>query len=230
MAQPAPVAKPIAKEADRISFNTYGLLGGRGSLSSSGSSVQELAQNLKGHIGIAMKNGHISDVLTYLMELDAGKAISRYVEGDKGQPIDCMICSFQIERGVAKAETILLVTPTTNIQGQGVVDLGRERLDLTLTSHPKTLSLDSLRTPLMIEGPLASPKVRPKGAGLAAKIEAALALGAAAGPAAALLPFVEAGVGKKGVCATHIRELLALQPQPGEVKQPADGKAVAPSH
>ena len=206
-----PVAKAVKKQVRHLSRNTYGFMGGRVALSSSGSSPQLLAQNLNGEFGVAMEDGHISDVMAYLTSLDAGKAWSSYMGGDKGSPVECLILTFDVGKGDAKVDTILMATPVANFRGEGHIDIGREQIDLMLTPYPKKITLDSLRAPLLVKGSLTQPKVGPEPKYLLARIGAAIVLGAFVAPVAAVMPFVEVGLGTQGSCTRHLTEMASLQ-------------------
>ena len=84
----------------------------------------------------------------------------------------------------------------------GHVDLRDETLALRLVARPKDVSPFTLRTPVTVGGTLADPQVGVEAAPLAGKALGAVVLGAAIAPLAALLPFVDLGVGhEQDACA-----------------------------
>jgi uncharacterized protein involved in outer membrane biogenesis len=75
----------------------------------------------------------------------------------------------------------------------GNVNLRDESMALRVVTQPKDWSLVSLRTPITINGTLGQPDVGIEAKNLAGRVLGAVALGAAAGPAAAVLPLIERG-------------------------------------
>ncbi len=74
----------------------------------------------------------------------------------------------------------------------GRINLRDETLALSATVRPKDVSPLSLRTPLLVTGTLADPRVGVEGVRLAGRVLAALGLAAIAGPAG-LLPLLDTG-------------------------------------
>ena len=73
------------------------------------------------------------------------------------------------------------------------LNLRDESMALRLVAKPKDWSPLSLRTPITVTGTLGQPEVGIEGRRLAGRLLGALALGAAAGPAAAVIPLIEQG-------------------------------------
>ena len=91
-----------------------------------------------------------------------------------------------------------------------------ETIDFRLTAHPKDISLLSARTPVIIRGTLKEPASRPEVTTLAAKGAASVALGALLTPVAAILPWVELGLGQDSPC----RALLDAATKKEELRKP----------
>jgi len=66
---------------------------------------------------------------------------------------------------------------------------------------------------LLVKGRLNRPHVALDTSSIVAKIGAAIALGTVLTPAASILPFLEAGLGKEGACYSHITQLMSLRPK-----------------
>ncbi len=96
----------------------------------------------------------------------------------------------------------------------GKIDLGDERLAIETHAKGKSPSLFTLRSPIVMEGPLKGPKVHPKAGPALAQAGAAAAL-AAVNPALVIAPFVARGSGKDADCST----LLAEARKEGAVKK-----------
>jgi len=91
-------------------------------------------------------------------------------------------------------------------RGEGEIDLGRERLDLRLDGEAKEPRLVRLLAPVTVSGPMLSPKVGVEAGGAIAQGGVAVALAAIAAPLAALLPFVDPGLGEDAACGALIAE------------------------
>jgi uncharacterized protein involved in outer membrane biogenesis len=91
-------------------------------------------------------------------------------------------------------------TDVVTATGQGNIDLGTETLDLTLHGHPKKFRLFHLDAPVTVTGHLKSPKFGIKPGKAPLQAVGALALGAALGPVAAVLPFIDAGLTHDANC------------------------------
>jgi hypothetical protein len=88
---------------------------------------------------------------------------------------------------VARADALVVETAAAFITGKGEVDLGRERLDLTLVASPKETEVLVAPSPLRLRGSLAEPEVD--------------------GPLGALPPLVEPGTGEDAECRDLLQRL-----------------------
>jgi hypothetical protein len=101
---------------------------------------------------------------------------------------------------VATSNVLVLDTADTLVVGAGVIDLRRERLDLTLYPRPKDASILAARSPLRVRGTLRDPQVTPDARSLATR-GATAALLALVNPLLALASFIETGPGEDSDCA-----------------------------
>ena len=95
------------------------------------------------------------------------------------------------------------------INGNGVISLANETLDITLNPQPKDRSILSLRSPLKISGSFAAPTAGPDKAALAGRAGLAVVLGLI-NPLLALAATVETGPGQDADC----RQALAIAADP----------------
>ena len=72
-----------------------------------------------------------------------------------------MLAVAPIEGGVATADTLYLAGKDITIVGEGSIDLGREKVDLTATPFPIDPSLLQIATTVTIVGPLDDPRIEP---------------------------------------------------------------------
>jgi len=183
-----------------------GYIGGTIKLTGSGKSLYEMLASSNGVVGIGMEGGEISNLIVELIGLDIAESLGFFLTGDRVIPIRCIVADFKVERGVMATEIFVVDTEDTNIKGTGTINFGGEKLNLRLNPQPKDVSLLAARSPILVTGTLKKPSVTIEPTTLAARGSIAGAL-AAVIPIAALLAFIEPGLGKDSNCAQLIHEL-----------------------
>jgi hypothetical protein len=196
-----------------------GTFGGRFEVKSRGGSLGELAAHLDGELGVVLRRGRLGDSALELVALHLGDYLVSRLDDkdDTARPIDCLVGVFDARDGTMTARTLLLDTRHVRIEGEGSIDLAKEQMDLVLRQHSKDFSLGALRTPIEIEGPLATRRARLQAGPLLTRGGAAAAL-AMLHPAAALLALVDPGSDDKpDACA---RALAEYRPIAADVAPP----------
>lgn len=231
-ARAAKIKAEVSAKVDKVPFRRLlagtrfeaqsgGLIMGKADIDTVGNSVAEMAAASDGGVTLVMERGRISELIMEAAGLDIAEIVGIVATGrDRAMPVDCLVGDFILSDGVAKAKLLLLDTADTRLQGAGQVDLHDEALDLRFVAHPKDPSVFSARTPLRIEGTLKQPKPRPEVLPLAARAAASVALGAALTPAAAVLPWIELGLGQDSPC----RNLVNAAEKAGGVAKPGKGR------
>lgn len=176
-----------------------GTIGGRAHLRGQGNSIADIAATSDGSLGLAMREGRVSNMLLELVGLDGGEIVKFLFRGDKTVKLRCAVADFDVNGGVMHAKSAVVDTTDTNILVQGQADLRNETLDFTLQPLPKDFSLLSLRSPLHINGSMKDPSFALDRRALVRTGAAAL-LGALVAPVAALIPLIETGPGKNADC------------------------------
>ena len=74
----------------------------------------------------------------------------------------CLIAAFDVERGVAISEVVVIDTDPVTIVGSGAIDLGARRIDMRFTPTPRNPGALSIAAPVAVRGPLADPEVIPE--------------------------------------------------------------------
>ena len=198
-----------------------GELAGRMEVRSRGASLRELARAADGELGVVLQNGWISDPFLELLALHLGGFIRAKLDRHDPSPIHCLVGVFDAQDGVLDARTLLLDTEHVRIEGDGEIDLARERIDLELRQHAKRLTFGALKTPMQIEGPLAARRARLEPGPLVARGGAAVALAAAIHPVAALLALVDPGKDDRpGACREALAELRPIAAGVGSAPPP----------
>lgn len=198
-------------EAEQLVEHISGGLGGSAELSAAGRSPREMIERLNGTVGFALAGGSMSYVADRLAALDLA-GVAKWLAGDD-EPIEleCMISLFEVENGVARPRVMLLASEDTDIWGEGEVNLREGTVELELEAKPRGSRLGVLRSPIRIEGELASPSVAPAAGPLAARAAAGIVLGALAAPIAALLGTLTTGPGDETVCDEYASAVRRLE-------------------
>lgn len=212
----------LKSEIRRISLNrllpqslgkeSAGEFAGNVDLRGRGRSTAELLGQADGRVSLFMAGGQINLVLAEIAGLDVGETLGLLLgEKQKTVPIRCAVTDFDVRQGVMLTKTFVFDTTDTNIAGEGSVSLKDEGLDLVIRPHPKDVSLFSLRSPILVQGSFKKPRVMPDAGTLAARVGAATALGVVLTPLAALIPLIEAGLGKDSDCHGLMTEVTQLR-------------------
>jgi hypothetical protein len=123
--------------------------------------------------------------------------------------VRCGVIDFQAQKGTLEARSVFIDTTSVLITGRGHVDLGEERLDLSLQGDPKKVRFFRLRSPITLHGTLLHPAIGVKAENLVAQAGVAVALGTLLTPFAAALAFIDPGLAKNKDCSAVIAEAQA---------------------
>jgi hypothetical protein len=182
-----------------LAQNAIGKVGGDITLSGNGNSIAAMLASSDGDVVIGMGRGRISNLLMEMAGIDLAEIIKYKLTGDRLIAVRCAFGEFVVEDGVMDARSLAFDTTDTILVGEGTIDLGRERLDITLFPRPKDRSLLALRAPLHLGGSFTGPSVRPDMGRLGLRGAIALTLASIA-PPAALLATLELGPGEDAQC------------------------------
>ncbi|MGA0609350.1 AsmA family protein [Caldimonas sp. KR1-144] len=168
-------------------------------VSGRGRSTAELLASMDGKARLQLRNGTLSHLVTELAGVDIAESLGVAVKGDEPLPLRCARVDLQIRDGIATPTVAMLDNRDSSVRVDGRIDLRDESLALRATVRPKDVSLLSLRSPLVVSGHLAQPRVGVEGGRLVPRVLAALALGFIA-PPAAVLPLVDPGAPAPAPC------------------------------
>lgn len=112
-----------------------------GSLNGGGRNEEEVRQSLEGSLQVRMERGRIRrfNVLSKVFSL---LNVSQLIKGKlpelagEGLPYNSITGDFEIAKGVARTENLLVDSDAMKIGIIGEADLAREELDLTVSLHP----------------------------------------------------------------------------------------------
>ncbi|KON80013.1 AsmA family protein [Azoarcus sp. PA01] len=184
---------------------TLGELNGQVDLEGRGNSVAGMLGTADGKAALILSEGQISRFMVEAIGLHLWDMLQLKLTGDELVEIRCLIADFSVKDGLMETNALVLDTDIMRIIGSGTVDLGEEKLDLTLESDTKVTTPVALRSPIYIQGTFANPEPSVDTAKVAARGLGAVVLGLI-NPLLALLPLVETGPGIDSDCAKLIRE------------------------
>lgn len=184
-------------------------------LAGRGSSLAALAATADGEITAVLGPGRIRAAaldrvaggVRELVRALAGQGAEGWVE------LRCGAFDVPVRAGLAELRVAVLDTARARLTGEGRIDLGSERLDLTLLPRSRGATL-SLAVPVRLRGTFAAPEIAidQREAGRRAALGL---LGALAFPPAAMAAFVDLGAGGS--------PCLAAESAPAEGAPPAGG-------
>lgn len=193
----------------RFAKEIRGTLAGRAKLAGNGRSFASILGTAGGDVAVFGANGQFSKLVVELIGLDIAESLGLLLDKDQPVRLRCIVGDFAVDHGLMAARTLVLDTSDSNITGDGTISLSEEKLKLTIEAHPKDPSVLAARAPIHITGTFAHPAAAPDAKVLAARGGAAVALGALLTPLAAMLPFIELGLGKDSPCQQLIGEARA---------------------
>ncbi len=180
-----------------------GTFGGRIELAGSGRSSAEFLGNSNGRVVAVMSGGKISLKLVEAADLDIAQLTPLVLGEDKTTNIRCGVGDFAVRKGVLNSRVFVLDTSDTTIKGDAKINMKTEKLDVEIDAKPKDASIFSLQSKIKITGKMSNPTIMIDPASTLLRGAGAVLLGAIA-PPAALLPFIEIGLGKDNDCAKLI--------------------------
>ena len=185
---------------------SIGQINGIFDLEGRGNSVGRMLATSDGRVGLVIADGEISKFMMEAVGLHLWEMLQLKIAGDKSIKINCGIADLNVNKGVMEPNIFLLDTEVSQINVTGNIDLGEERLDLTLDSKTKKTSFVSLRPPIYIRGNFAKPAVSFDKGSVAARALGAVALGLV-NPLLILVPLVETGPGVDSECGRLIKQV-----------------------
>jgi hypothetical protein len=141
-----------------VADESFGILGGRATLWMQGGSLAEWFASSDGGLYLIMTEGHFDALLVELAGLDFVESAAVFLGTDTGVPLICAYADLQVRKGIATIKPFLIDTTDTKFKGWGIIDLGQERMDLTVKPYPKDFSLLSSRGPLNVTGTFMNPE------------------------------------------------------------------------
>lgn len=128
-------------------------------LASTGASAHELAANLAGNIFLTVTNGKIRKQLLDLVFVDLVGWSASKVMGEKYTDVECGVADYSAKDGILSTNALFIDSENIAIAGQGVIDLGDEKLDYVFLPRKKSRLIHRV-DPVNVQGPLRDPAVK----------------------------------------------------------------------
>ena len=183
-----------------------GTLYGRVDITGHGTSIADLFGSANGRIAMLVNGGYISNLLVEIAGLDVAESLRILATRDVAVRLRCAVSDLSMKDGIATPEAFIIDTTDTIIGIDGTADFKAEALDLVTHPKPKDPSPFVLRSPVTVRGTFKDPLVRPKIGPIAARVGAAVVLGAV-NPLLAVIPFIEIGPGEDSDCGQLLRQV-----------------------
>ena len=193
----------------------------------SGRSLAAIMGSLDGKTSLVIGRGTLNIRYADLLGTDVVRQILPFIGHTNDSQLNCAVGRFDIRRGIATADALVVDTGLMTMRGQGTVDLGTEKLALLLTPSPKDVGLISLAVPIRVGGTLTHPTYSPDATAVAKGVAGAI-VGNAINPLGALLPLVAKSVGGSSASAGNPC-LVAAAAKSGGTGAAAGQSQTAPS-
>ena len=204
--------------------DSLGKVGGDVKLLGHGKSLAAILGTSDGALRLLLTDGRVSETLMEEAGLNIANIAIAKMKGDQQIEIHCAAAAFTVNDGVAKSDLFVFDTENALVDINGTINLGDERVDLTLHPQTKGLRVFSLRSPLHVEGSFEHLDVSVDKKTLLARGGGAIGLAIVATPLAAIVPLVAPGGEEEAKsCAPLAQELRSkgVKPDSAPAKTPA---------
>jgi len=179
------------------------------SVKGQGTSVAAIMAGLQGKTQIIVGKGTIKNSYFKLLSADLLKSITPWAGKQDNNALNCAVSRFDINGGNAVSKTLLVDTSNVAITGKGSINLGSEKINMTITPETRDVALMKLVVPISIGGTLAHPTALPDMGALAAHAAGDViggVTGAVTNPVGAISGLLGGGGGapKENLCAAAI--------------------------
>jgi uncharacterized protein involved in outer membrane biogenesis len=183
-----------------------------------GTSVHEVAATSNGTVTAVLPRGTIRAAFAELTGIDLRGLGLLLDKSQQEAAVRCGVASFRAHDGTLDSQSLVLDTDPVLITGGGSIAMDSEALDLTLRGHPKKVRLVRIRSPILVHGTLAHPKLGIKVRNSVGQAAEAVALGVILTPLASVLALVDPGLAKDTDCAALLDSAKNLEtPAPATV-------------
>jgi len=211
-------------KSSRFEDLSAGRFGGRIDLAGEGRSLAEVLSVADGRLVVVMGGGKVSLLLIEASNIDLVEAAGLFLGEDNTTDIRCGIVDFKVTDGYLDSQAFVFDTSDTMLAGDLNINLKNEAVDAEIRAQPKDPSPFALQSPITVGGTLRHPSIGIDIVTTGLRGAAAAVLGTVLTPVAALIPFIEPGLGEDAHCreliatARHNMETSASQKTPARAK------------
>jgi uncharacterized protein involved in outer membrane biogenesis len=166
---------------------TTGALQARMVLRGQGETVRAALARGTGRVALVVRDGSIGRRNALFLGTDAGRAL--FEDKETRTQLHCVVANFVARDGTARPDPLVIDTAVSRVDGSGTIDLGTERLGLSVRGRPKLDKAVSIKEAVGVVGTISAPKLLPpdvpKTVGTAFKLIGDMIKGGNADPAPA---------------------------------------------
>ena len=165
-------------------------------LTGTGPSVRAAASTANGQASVVIPGGQMNRAMAELMGINLTRGLLLRWSNDRSTtPVRCAVANFHASNGVLTSNHLQLSTDSAVVRGGGTINLRDETLNLRVQGRATHFRLVHVRAPLTLRGTFSHPRPGVELSRAAPQAGIAAALAAVVHPLAAILPFVDPGVG-----------------------------------
>ncbi len=184
-----------------------GIMVGRALLHGRGASVHAVVSTADGTVTAAVPHGEIRAAFAELTGIDVARGLGLLLaRNQQNADVRCGVADFQALKGTLVAKSLVFDTRDVLVTGKGEIDLGTERLDLSLQGQPKKWHLVRVKSPIVLRGTLLKPSIRVDAGKTLGQGSVAAGLATLLSPVAAVLAFIDPGLAKNADCSALLDE------------------------
>lgn len=189
----------------KLANSSVGRLDADFDLRGQGNSVSRMLGTTDGKAALVVDGGEVSQLMMEMVGLHLWEILRIKLGRDQNININCVVGDFDVKQGVMQTRTFVFDTDVTTVDVKGNIDLGREKLDLTLDPQTKKTSPVALPTSIFVRGNFNDPAVSIDKTKLALRGVGAVAL-AVVNPLLTIIPLVDMGPGPQSQCARFVQQ------------------------
>ncbi|WCT74765.1 asmA family protein [Sphingomonas naphthae] len=152
-----------ARLEDLVGSNRIaGPIAGRLRVTGTGRTIRAALANAGGSIGLAGQGASVDRTLAIAASGDVLKAAGRAIGGSDGSrtSVRCVVAQLRLTPGRVDARRMLVDTEISRANGEGVIRLPSETVDLAFTGRAKDPGAIQLEAPIRLKGSLSKPDVQ----------------------------------------------------------------------
>ena len=166
-----------------------GLLDAEIELLTHGWAPDELRSNLKGAFGLVVRDGTLASRYGREFVRDFVRVSIPSLGGRQATSFGCIVAAFDVEEGIATAQSLFLESDKIMVTGTGTIDIRNDAFDLVLKPQSLEPGVLSVSATVLVKGPLADPVFKPKLRSVAGHVARGLAKNLLRPTLALLTPF-----------------------------------------